>query len=51
MIVAAGGGAILVKRVRAVGGGKIAASDFASRSGLVAGDCFDSFVAPVVPKG
>ncbi len=51
MIVAAGGGAILIKRVCAAGGSKIAASDFASRSGVVAGDCFDSFVAPVVPKG
>ena len=51
MIVAAGGGAILIKRVSAFGGDKIDAIDFASQSGVVAGDRFDSFVVPVVPKG
>lgn len=44
--VAAGGGAIFVKRVRPAGGQKIAAAEFAKLSGLKAGDRFD---APV-PK-
>ena len=44
--VAAGSGAILVKRVRAAGGQKVAAADFAKSSGLKAGDRFD----PPAPK-
>jgi methionyl-tRNA formyltransferase len=40
--VAANGGAILVKRVRAAGGQKIAAAEFAKSSGLKAGDRFDN---------
>ena len=47
--VAAHGGAILVKRVRAAGGQKITAADFANSVGLAVGDCFDGFVAPA-PK-
>lgn len=40
--VAAGGGAILVKRVRSSGGQKIAAAEFAKSSGIKAGDHFDN---------
>lgn len=40
--VAAGGGAILVKRVRSPGGQKIAAAEFAKSSGIKAGDHFDN---------
>ena len=46
MTVAANGGAILVKRVRAGAGPKIAACEFANASGITAGDRFDAFVAP-----
>lgn len=42
IVVAASGGAILVKRVRAAGGQKIAAAEFAKSSGLKAGDRFDN---------
>ena len=49
MTVAAGGGAVLVKRVRAAGGQKIAAAEFAAASGIVIGDWFDALVPPA-PK-
>ncbi len=42
MKIAASGGAILVKRVRAGAGGKVAAAEFAAASGLKAGDVFDA---------
>ena len=41
MIVAAGDGAVLVKRVRAAGGQKVAAAEFAASTGLSVGDIFD----------
>lgn len=41
MMVAAGGGGILVKRVRAPGGQKIAAREWAAAAGVKAGDAFD----------
>jgi methionyl-tRNA formyltransferase len=40
--IAAGGGAILAKRVRAAGGQKIAAGEYAKSAGLKAGDTFDA---------
>ena len=49
--VAARDGAILIKRMRAAGGGKIAAHEFASLTGIAPGDRFDAYTAPVVPKG
>jgi methionyl-tRNA formyltransferase len=49
MKVAAGGGAVLVKRVRAAGGQKIAAAEFAASAGVKIGDRFDAF-APPAPK-
>jgi methionyl-tRNA formyltransferase len=39
--VAAGGGAIVIKRARASGGQKIAAAEYAKTAGLKAGDSFD----------
>ena len=50
MAVAAGGGAILVKRVRAPGGQKIAAAEWAASAGVRIGDVFDAYAAPA-PKG
>ena len=50
MTVAAGGGAVLVKRVRAPGGQKIAAAEFAATAGIAAGDRFDPAIPPT-PKG
>ena len=44
--VAAGGGAILVKRVRAPGGQKIKAADYAAPAGLAPGRRFDPFTPP-----
>jgi methionyl-tRNA formyltransferase len=41
LTVAASGGAILIKRVRAEGGQKIAAADYAKSAGIRAGDSFD----------
>ena len=41
MTVAAGNGAVLVKRVRAAGGQKVAAAEFAASTGLSVGDIFD----------
>ena len=46
MRVAASGGAILVRRVRAAGGQKIPAAEFASSAGIVVGDTFDGFTPP-----
>lgn len=46
MMVAANGGAVLVKRVRAAGGQKIPAADYASAAGIAVGDRFDGFMAP-----
>ena len=40
--IAAGGGAILAKRVRGEGGQKVPAADFAGSSGLKAGDKLDA---------
>ena len=42
MTVAGKGGAVLVKRVRAPGGKKIAAADYAKEAGLSVGDVFDA---------
>lgn len=42
MAVAGAGGAILVKRVRAPGGQKIAAADYARQAGLALGQTFDA---------
>ena len=42
MTIAAADGAILAKRVRAAGGQKIAAAEFAASTGLKAGDMFDA---------
>ena len=39
--VAAAGGRILIKRLRAVGGHKIAAGDYAKAAGILLGDTFD----------
>ena len=50
MAVAANGGAILVKRVRAPGGQKIAAAEWAVSAGVEAGDVFDAWSAPPPPK-
>jgi methionyl-tRNA formyltransferase len=47
--VCAGGGAVLVKRVRPAGGQKMASADFAASIGLAVGDRFDAFVPPA-PK-
>lgn len=41
VMVAAGGGTILVKRVRAGGGQKISAAEYAKSAGIEAGDTFD----------
>jgi methionyl-tRNA formyltransferase len=49
MTVAGAGGAVLVKRVRAVGGQKIAAGEFAANAGIVAGDMFAPYELPT-PK-
>lgn len=49
MKVAANGGAVLVKRVRAAGGQKIAAAEFAVSAGIAPGDRFDAFTPPA-PK-
>jgi methionyl-tRNA formyltransferase len=49
LLVAAAGGAILVKRVRPAGGGKIAAAEFAAAGGISAGDRFDAYTPPA-PK-
>jgi methionyl-tRNA formyltransferase len=45
MSVATGDGAILVKRVRAPGGQKIAAAEWAASAGVKAGDAFDAKAA------
>ncbi len=50
MKVAAGNGAILVKRVRAPGGQKIAAAEWAASAGVQAGDVFDAWTPPPPPK-
>ena len=50
MAVAASGGAVLVKRVRAPGGQKITASEWAASAGVRAGDVFDAWTAPPPPK-
>ena len=49
MASAAGGGAILAKRVRAPGGQKISAAEWAASAGVKAGDVFDAPV-PKAPK-
>ena len=49
MTVAASGGAVLVKRVRASGGQKIAAAEYAASVGIKPGDRFDAFTPPA-PK-
>jgi methionyl-tRNA formyltransferase len=49
MVVAAGEGAILVKRVRAPGGQKLAAAEYAAGTGLKAGDSFDPWVEKPKP--
>lgn len=46
MTVAAGGGAILVKRVRAGKGAKVSGAEFANSAGVMVGDRFDPFKAP-----
>jgi methionyl-tRNA formyltransferase len=50
MSVATGSGAILVKRVRAPGGQKVAAAEWAVSAGVKAGDTFDAWTAPPPPK-
>jgi methionyl-tRNA formyltransferase len=50
MKVAAGSGAILVKRVRAPGGQKIAAAEWAAGAGVKAGDVFEAWTPPTPPK-
>ena len=50
MSVAAQEGAILVKRVRAPGGQKIAAAEWAQSAGVKVGDVFDAWTPPPPPK-
>ncbi len=50
MKVAAGAGAILVKRVRAPGGQKIAAQEWAASAGVAKGDIFEAWTPPPPPK-
>ena len=50
MTVATSDGAILVKRVRAPGGQKIAAAEWAAGAGVKAGDVFDAWTPPPPPK-
>ena len=50
MTVATGDGSILVKRVRAPGGQKIAASEWAASAGVKSGDVFDPYTPPAPPK-
>ncbi|MFN3868864.1 MAG: methionyl-tRNA formyltransferase [Hyphomicrobiaceae bacterium] len=48
--IAAGGGAVLAKRVRGDGGQKIPAADFAAAAGLKVGDVLDKASPPPPPK-
>ena len=45
MTIGAGQGAIIARRVRAAGGQKIAAAEFAAGSGIAVGDVFDAKIA------
>ncbi len=50
MMIAAGNGSILAKRVRAPGGQKITAAEWAASAGVNVGDVFDAWTPPPPPK-